>query len=417
VSTSSVIPGVPTTAVPALQFTPQGVIVPNDTDVLAGTQIDINFAFGGGVNPALNTPQGQIASSETAIISDKNSEILFISNMVDPQFATGRWQDAIGRFYFMTRFPATATAVACLLTGLPGTPIPAGTLAGPDPSGNLYSLTAAVTIGTGSTVMGQFQNIKFGPIPCPVGTLTKVYQAIPGWDTITNPTQGVLGSNVETPQEFELRRQNSVAANARGSTQSILGNIFETVPNILDCYVIDNPKGVVVNTGSSNYPMAAHSVYVGVVGGVAQAIAQAIWLKKDTGCNYNGNTTATVVDDSPQYSAPFPSYQVTFNIPTNTPVLFAVQISNSPTLPANIIALIQAAIIAQFQGTTNGQTPARMGAAITGSNYYGAIIGVASGITVLSVLVGISTPTLNQVIMGIDQEPIISASNIAVSLI
>jgi uncharacterized phage protein gp47/JayE len=412
------IPGIPTTAVPDLQFTPQGVIIPPDVDILAGAQTDINFAFGGGVNPALTTPQGQFASSMTAIISDKDAAIALITNQIDPQFATGRFQDAIGRFYFMTRFPATATAVSCLLIGLPNTPIPAGTLAG-DTAGNKYALTAAVTIGAGSSVMGQFQNIVFGPIPCPVGTLTKVIQAIPGWDTISNPTQGVLGSNVETPQEFELRRQNSVAANARGSTQSILGNIFETVPNILDCLVLDNPQGVTVLTGSSNFPLQPHSLYVGVVGGQAAAIAMAIWLKKDTGCNYNGNTTQTVLDTSPQYSPPFPSYQVTFNIPTNTPVLFAVQISNSTSLPSNVVALIQAAIIAQFNGQTNGQTPARMGAAITGSSYYGAIIGVAAAgvITVLSVLVGITAPTLNQVIMGIDQEPVISAANISVSLI
>ena len=364
----SIVPGVPSTAVPALQFTPQGVIVPNDTDVLAGAQVDINYAFGGGVNPALNTPQGQIASSETAIISDKNSEILYISNMVDPQYAKGRWQDAIGRYYFMTRYPATATAVACTLGGIPGTAIPAGTLA-QDTSGNKYSLTETVTIGSGSTVMGQFQNLLTGPIACPAASLIKVYQTIPGWDTITNPSQGVLGTNVETPQEFELRRQNSVAANARGSTQAIQAAIYTTVPNILDCYVIDNPSGNTVEMGSSNYPMLPHSIYVGVVGGVAAAIAQAIWLKKDTGCNYNGNTSVTVQDTSAYYSPPFPSYSVTFNIPTNTPVLFAVQISNSATLPSNIAALIQAAIIAQFQGQTNGQLPARMGAAITGSSY------------------------------------------------
>jgi hypothetical protein len=97
-------------------------------------------------------------------------------------------------------------------------------------------------------------------------------------------------------------------------------------------------------------------------------------------------------------------------------VLFAVSIVNSPTLPADIVTLIQNAIIAQFNGG-NGQIPARIGAAITGSSYYGAVIGVAPGITVLSVLVGVATPTLPQVVMGIDQSPVISAGDITVSLI
>ena len=196
--------------------------------------------------------------------------------------------------------------------------------------------------------------------------------------------------------------------------QAIQAAVYE-VPNVLDCYVIDNPTPNTVATGSSNYPMAPHSVYIGVVGGVAQSVGNAIWLKKDTGCNYNGNTTV-IVQDTLNYQPPYPSYQVVFNIPTNTPVLFAVQIVNSATLPANIVAAVQAAIIAQFNGTT-GQVPQRMGAAVTGSSYYGAVLGAAPNITVLSILVGISAANLPQVLMGIDQEPIISASNISVTLV
>lgn len=407
-------PGIPSTQVPQIRFTPQGPIIPDDTDILAGVQEDINYAFGGGVNPALNTPQGQLASSLAAIVSDKDGEIALICNQVDPQYATGRFQDGIGRIYFMTRIAAVGTVVSCVLTG-PGGVVTAGTLA-QDTAGNTYVLLGTVTIPSSGTVMSSWQNVATGPIPCPAGSLTQVYQAVSGWDAITNPADGVLGRDVETPQEFELRRQDSVAANSRGSVQAIQAAVYE-VPGVLDCYVIDNTKGFVVDKGSTNYPMLAHSLYVGVVGGNAAAIAQAIWLKKDTGCDYNGNTLETVSDMSPQYApGPYPSYPVQFNVPTDTPVLFAVSIVNSPTLPANIVALVQAAIIAQFNGG-NGQIPARMGAAITGSSYYGAVLAVAPGITVLSVLVGISSPTLPQVIMGIDQEPVINAGNISVTLV
>jgi hypothetical protein len=416
-STFSGIPGIPTTSVPQIQFTPQGPIIPNDTDILAGAQIDINYAFGGGVNPALNTPQGQLASSLAAIIADKDGEIAYVVNQVDPQYATGRFQDAIGRLTvgMAPRIAAAGTVVNCILTGLVGTVVPALALA-QDTSGNTYSLLGAVTIPVGGTVMSSWQNLAAGPISCPAGTLTQVYQAVPGWDAISNPTQGVLGRLVETPREFELRRQNSVAGNSRGSCEAIQAAVYK-VPGVLDCYVIDNTKGSIVNKGSSNYPMLPHSLYVAVVGGIAADIAQAIWLKKDTGCDYNGNTSNTVLDTSPQYApGPYPSYLVQFNVPTNTQVLFAVSIINSPTLPTNIVALVQAAIIAQFNGG-NGQNPARMGAAITGSSYYGAVLAVALGITVLSVLVGIASATLPQVIMGIDQEPVLQASDITVTLV
>lgn len=402
-------------AVPPIEFETTGVVLPTDAAILAGVQTDYDTAFGGGLNPALNTPQGQLASSTTAIISEKNSEIAYMVNQVDPQYSSGRWQDGIGRIYFMTRLPATSTAVQCTLGGLPGTVIPAGTFA-KDTNANVYALLGTVTIGAGSTITSSWQNVAFGPIPCPAGTLTQVFQQISGWDTITNPADGVPGANVETPAEFEQRRQNSVAINARGSVQAIQASVFD-VADVLDVYVIDNPSGNTVAIGSTNYSMLPHSLYVGVVGGTDADIANAVWLKKDVGCGYNGNTNVTV-QDTLNYESPFPSYQVTFNRPTSTPVLFAVSIVNSTNLPSNIVALIQAAIVAHFNGAdSSGAAPQRMGATVVGSSYYGSVIGVAPNITVLSVLVGITSATMPQVIMGIDQSPVIDAGDVSVTLV
>lgn len=410
-STFSGIPGVPSTSVPAIQFTPQGPILPSDADILAGVQIDVNYAFGGGVNPKLTTPQGQLASSEAAVISDKNAQIALICNQVDPQFATGRFQDAIGRIYFMERDPATATVVSCLLNG-PGGLVPAGTLA-QDTSGNTYTLLAAVTIPSSGNVMGSFANIVTGPIPCPAGTLTQVFQAVTGWDAITNPTDGVLGSNVESPQAFEFRRQQSVAINASGTVPAIRAKVF-AVTNVIDAYVIDNPAGVTVPTGSTNFPLKPNSLYVAVVGGAETDIVNAIWNKKNVGCNYNGNTTQNVLDMS--YSAPQPSYAVSYEIPAPLPVLFAIQILNNPTLPSNIVALVQAAVIAQFNGT-NGASRARIGGTVFASSYFGPIASVATNVLLVSVQVGTSVANANSVQIGIDQSPSISAENIAVTLV
>jgi hypothetical protein len=411
-STSSVIPGIPTTSVPQIAFTPQGPIIPSDADILAGVQIDMNIAFGGGLNPALSTPQGQLASSTAAVISDKDAEIALLCNQVDPQFATGRFQDAIARIYFLERKPATSTVVSCILTGVPAAVVPAATLA-QDTSGNTYTLLAAVTIGDGGTALGSFANIATGPIPCPAGTLTQVFQAVTGWDAITNQVDGALGQNVESASEFEFRRQQSVALNGRGTTQAINAAVFN-VANVLDCLVLDNPSGVTVLTGSTNFPLAPHSLYVAVVGGAAADIAQAIWTKKDAGCSYNGNTTVVVTD--PTYEFPQPSYNVTYQIPAPLPILFAVQIINNPTLPSNIVALVQAAIIAQFNGT-NGSQRARIGSLILATAYFGVIASVAPNVLLVSVQVGTTVANAASVQVGIDQAPSISAGNISVTLV
>ncbi|OYV51344.1 MAG: hypothetical protein B7X10_00780, partial [Burkholderiales bacterium 21-58-4] len=84
----------PTSSVPSVQFTSTGVVVPTDADILSGVQQDMNAAFGGDMNPALETPQGQLASSTAAIIADKNAQIALIANQVNPDFSENRWQDA-----------------------------------------------------------------------------------------------------------------------------------------------------------------------------------------------------------------------------------------------------------------------------------------------------------------------------------
>lgn len=403
----------PTSSVPQITFTTAGLVVPTDAEILAGVQADINAAFGGGLNSALETPQGQLASSFSAVVSDKDAEIAKVVNQVDPQFSDGRWQDAIARIYFLTRKPATATSVSCVIGGLPGTVIPAGTLA-QDTSKNTYVCAGTVTIGAGSTVTAEFQNIITGPIACPAGTLTKVYQAISGWDTITNPTAGTIGQDVESRADFEQRRANSVALNARGTPQSIYANVF-AVTGVLDCYVIDNKTGSIVYTGSTNYPVAPHSVYVAVIGGADTDVATAIQAKKDLGCDTNGNTTQTVIDTS-GYSYPQPSYTITFERPDPLAIKFAVTILNDPLLPLDIVTQVKNAIIARFNGT-DGSTRERIGALILASRYYAPVSAVSPNVAVVSILIGTSSPTLGQVQVGIDQRPTVTASDISVTLV
>lgn len=385
-------------------------MLPTETAILTGVQADINTAFGGGVNPALETPQGQLASSEAAIIADKNAEVAFIVNQIDPQYSDGRFQDAIARIYYLTRKPATSTSVTATLGGVPSTVISAGTLA-QDTGGNTYSLTANATIGVGGTVDAEFQNITTGPIPCPTASLIKVYQSISGWDTITNSADGTLGQDVETREDFEFRRKNSVAINSKGTPEAIYAAVF-AVDNVLDAYVIDNPTGLTVNTGATNYPVIAHSVYIAVVGGIDVDIAAAIWNKKDVGCDYNGNTSVTVTDTS-GYSYPYPTYTVKFERPTPLVVKFAVEIVDDPLLPSDIVTLTKDAIIARFNGT-DGTTRERIGATIFASRYYGSI---GHNAVVISILIGTSSPTLTQVPVGIDQKPTLNASDISVTLV
>jgi hypothetical protein len=171
----------------------------------------------------------------------------------------------------------------------------------------------------------------------------------------------------------------------------------------------------VVNVGSTNYPMEPHSVYVAVVGGLDDEIAQAIWTKKDLGCDYNGNTTVVVTDES-GYNYPYPTYNVKFERPSSLPILFAVVIANDPTLPSDIVARVKAAILARFNGTDDTQRE-NIGALIRASRYYSAVQSTSANVALLSILVGTVTADATQVQVGIDQRPTLDADDISISLV
>lgn len=401
-----------TSSVPAVQFTDAGLALPTESQILAALLADIDAAFGSGMNPALETPQGQLASTLAALIAAKNAELLTLVNQVDPRYASGRFQDALGALYFLTRKPARSTIVAATLTGLAGTLVPAGTLAR-DTEGNTYASVAAISIGSTGSVLSAWANVQPGPIPCAAGALAQVYQSVPGWDTISNAEAGVLGADVESRAQFEARRQASVAVNGAGSVAAIYGAVM-SLPDVVDAYVIDNPTGAAVDVGATDYSVAAHSVYVAAVGGSDADVAAAIWSKKDVGCDYNGNTTITVTD--PAYNYPRPEYDVKFERPAAVPILFAVQIAADSSPPADVSESVKAAIVAKFTGA-DGTTRERIGSAIFASRYYAAVAAAVPGVAVVSLLIGTSTATLTRVDIGIDQYPTLDAADISVTLV
>jgi len=231
-----------TTNVPAPTFGANGFIAPLESAILAGAQADLNQAFGGNLNPALNTPQGQLASSLTAIIAQTDSEFLALSNGVDPAYAAGRMQDAIGRIYFLTRIPASSTTVTVRCTGAVGTVIPVGSMVS-DAAGNLYTSLAAGTIPIAGFIDIVFSSVLTGPIACPIGYITAIYQAIIGWDRVENLAAGTPGTDVESRADFEFRRELSVAMNAQGTLDAILGTVLQ-VANVLDAYGTENVTSI-----------------------------------------------------------------------------------------------------------------------------------------------------------------------------
>lgn len=399
-------------------FGPTGFVAPDTDTILSGVQADINSAFGGTLNPALNTPQGQLASSLAAIIDDKNATFLFYASQTDPQYATGRMQDAIGQIYFMTRIPAQPTSVLCVCSGIPGTPIPINAQV-QDTVGNIYICVAGGEIAISGTVSLLFVNINTGPIPCLAGTVTQIYTSVPGWSGVTNPggtdtDPTTMGRYVENQQEFEYRRQQSVALNSVGMVQSIYALVSASEsPNPVDVYVTENVSATSATIGGVS--LAPHSIYVAVVGGNPQAIADAIWRKKAPGCNYNGSTAVVVYDYN--YVPPVP-YTVYYQVPANLGVYFTINLVNNGNLPSDIITQAKAAIVSAFTGGDGGDAQ-RIGGTVYASRFYLPIINLSPYVQIDSIYVDTTAAPVSgtSVQVDIDQFPVTQTSYITVNLL
>lgn len=399
------------TNIPQPTFGPNGFTAPAASAVQAGAFADINQAFGGNLNPDQTTPQGQFSVSQAAIVSAAFGLFCKITTQFDPAYAEGRWQDGLARIYFLERDPAEPTVVQALCSGATTTPIPVGSLARSE-DGNIYVSTAAGVIGSDGTVTIPFACLTAGPTPCPPHSLNTIYRAIPGWDSIDNPAEGVLGRLVESRSEFEARRQASVALNAVGTLPAIKANVLN-VAGVLDAYATENDTDSPDTIGGVS--IAARSLYVAVVGGASADIAEAIWRKKAPGCGYTGSTTVVVTDDNSGYAYPFPTYNVKFTIPASLPIKFLVTIVNSVAVPADALAQIQAAIIAAFAGNDGGPR-VKIGGTVFASRFYAGVAALGTWAQIISIKIGTGsgTPASDEVSVNIDQIPTIDATDISV---
>lgn len=394
------------TSVPAIEFAPSGLVLPSEDSIRAGVLADWNAAMGGNLNPAPSAPQGQLITSQAAIIADKNAKFAAFVAGIDPATSDGPMQDAIGKLYFLDRIPAASTTVDVTCVGRVGVVIPSGALV-QDASGNLYTCVAGGAIPAGGSIILMFANTVAGPTPCPAGAINGApYRTIAGWDRVSNAAAGTTGRDVENRADFEYRRQLSVGRNARGTVQAVYGEVIN-VAGVTDAYCIDNYSGSpVVRDGIT---LAPHSVYVAAVGGSDNDVGAAVWRKAGGGCDFNGNTTVNVTDDS-DYSIPKPTYDVTFQRPADMPIHFALVAQNLSGQPNSTVATaIKNAIVAAFKGSNAAVPRARIGSTIVATQYVLPVASVAT-IAILSIIVENS----NSIYVGIGRNPTISPDNISV---
>lgn len=415
----------PTTSVPLPQFTPTGLVTASEQAILQGVLADYVSAFaatGKTLNTELTTPQGQLASSQAYMVAAFQAMLAQLIANVDPLTSSGSYQDALARIYFLTRQQATYAFVSGAVGGVVGAVLPQGSQVRSS-DGTIWASVAPLTFDNTGVGEVAFQATAPGALPTAGIDDLRIYQQVPGWESVTNAAPSVPGRDIEGRADFETRRNDSVQIGGKGTPQAIRAAIAN-VPGVSDVYVYNNGADTAITAGSTNYPIPAHSIAINATGGDISAIAQAIWSKIDCGCGFSSQTTITVlIEDTDGYSAPYPTYPIRFmHDRPPTQAYFTVNVADLPSLPANYITLVQQAVVSAFasgyssaDGTINiGR--ARIGGQVVATTY-ATPVQALENITPVSIFIGPAPSPVSGVSMhfGIDQQPVCAVLNVTVN--
>lgn len=301
-------------------------------DPASGETLEPEF---GSEDPAMQVVQVPLDAVDTAW---QAAQAVF--NQFDPTKAVGASLSALVELNGLQRQPSTPSTATVVVTGTPGTFIPAGQLVSDVDNTVQWSTDADVTLdgfGEGSVSVTA---LTFGPIEAPVGSIVSIVTAVPGWATVTNPTVASLGRDVESDTELRLRRTKSTMAPAASPVESLYANLAN-VPGVTYVRVYQNNTLAVDSRGIDPKSVAAV-----VVGGADLAIAQELLARTGVSAGWFGTTTVTLFDVQNE------SYSVKFSRPTPKPIYIelVLEVINPSVFPGDGVQQIKDAIIAYAQG-------------------------------------------------------------------
>lgn len=393
--------------IPTVRVTPQGFLAPTREEITAGLWAMFREAFGDNLTQDPRTPQGQLVTSLTAIMREKDAQLIELGNNFDPRYSTGKWQEALGAIYFLERRQEVSSVVQLEFMGAVDSVIPVGQEV-KDDNGNEWVTTQSGTIGSSGVISLWAKAVIPGPISAAADTITQLVNAPTDIDRVTNPSLAAVGSLEESRVDFEIRRAESVAANGKNTNANVLGAI-NALPGVIDVYVIDNPLGSAVTVGATNYPMPQHSLLASVVGGDDLKIAEQVLIKGGTGCTFVGNTEVTYLDESLGYTNP-PAYKIRFERPSTVPVYFRVIVASMNNITAQAALDAKNSIIEQ---TRAGVNKFRINGRVIASSY---LCGLSRDFQTIDIDISTDGVTWEKsIVFGVDQFPVAQASDITIT--
>lgn len=391
-------------------LTETGVIVPDTADTLATVEGEYRVALGQELNTDPATPQGRLIATEVTARDTVIRNNADLANQINPRIAGGTFLDAIWSLTGGERRGQERTLVeGVVLGGVAGTIIPGNVQITID--GQPFEImSSAVLDGTG-VATANFRSVNFGAIAAPAHTAAfdPQYQVL-GWETVDNPTAGILGRTRESDVASRLRRRRTLALQGVALPEAIISRLYDT-EGVVSLAFRENTTDVTAVIDGIN--MISHSIYVCVDGGSDLDVATAILAAKSVGGGYNGATVVPVTE--PKSGQVYP---IRFQRPTevNIQVEVTARAGSSTVDPATAI---RKAIMDYVAGEIDGEDGFAVGVNVSPFEFSGAINIEVPGIFVSKVRICVVGGMLatDEIPITLMQVPRMNVNNIAVILV
>lgn len=258
--------------------------------------------------------------------------------------------------------------------------ITAGTSAG---AGGPTTTAAVITDGTVEwTYLGEGtavadvvgESVDTGPVVGAARDLINIENPVAGWSSVINLAAAVPGSNVETDEDYRVRREAELAAAGNSPPDAIRSEVL-AVDGVTTCRVFYNPTDT---TDADGIP--PHSVEVLVQGGTNQDIGDVLLDAVAAGIGTHGTTSVVAVDSVGH------NHTMKFSRPAAIPIWIIVEVIVDPDeFPADGAAQIKDIIV--LRGTDDG-----VGRDAVSSRIKSWVFGVDGVLDVTRVEIGLSDP-------------------------
>ena len=275
-------------------ITDRGVIVPDFSETRAEVEAVMRSAFGDDIDLSPETPQGVLVTilAEARDSTARNNAQL--ANQINPDIAGGVFLDALYSLMSAKRRGKTKSIIPSVkLSGVPGTFIPAGSIATTSIGDEFESSKSVILDSKGSAIV-DFVAREFGAIEVPPNDLEQIASSVLGWESVSNSEKALVGRESESDIAARRRRRYVLALNSSGVNKSVISRLYE-IDEVNSLSFRENfTKSPIVEDGVT---IKHNSIYVCVDGGTDEQIARAIKASKSLGCNTSGSQSYELLDE------------------------------------------------------------------------------------------------------------------------